>query len=158
MRAASILIVMILSAACDPNRVYEENQDIENRIWYVDSIPDFSFQISESQKEYDISLNIRNTRSYPFQNLYITYFLEDSTGNLLESELVNFQLFEAKSGKPLGKGGIGDVYDHRFPILNKYKFAGPGGYNLRLQQYMRRDSLPEIIAVGVRIDEHIEAN
>jgi gliding motility-associated lipoprotein GldH len=82
----------------------------------------------------------------------VRYSLKDSSGNVLQTDLVNGQLFESISGKPLGEG-LGDVFDHQFSILEEYTFPGTGNYHIELNQYMRRDTLPEILAVGVRVEK-----
>lgn len=154
MRSVFFLMGCLLAVtACDTNRVFERNKEFEDRIWNIDSIPSFQFEIEERQEKYDITLNIRNTLTYPFQNIYITYFLEDTTGRVLKKDLVNYQLFDGKTGEPLGEGGLGDVYDHRFLLLDNYSFPGAGTYSVRLEQFMRRDSLPEIISVGIRVNQ-----
>lgn len=158
MRFAVFFIMLLAFASCDADRVYEKNFQFDSRTWYVDSIPAFEFHIPADSEKYNISMNIRNTLTYPFQNIYITYFLEDTTGQVLETDLVNYQLFDARSGEPYGEGGLGDIYDHRFSLLEDYHFTEAGAYRIRLQQYMRRDSLPEIIAVGIRVDQNKNNN
>ena len=88
---------------------------------------------------------------YPFQNIYLQYYLEDSIGRLQSKELTNVQLFNAKTGIPLGSG-LGDLYDIEKPFLEKYKFESVGKYKLRIDQFMRKDSLPEIVSVGIRVE------
>lgn len=150
------LIVVVLGFwACDSNRVYEENIEMENKTWVADTTLNFQFQIDEREQAYNLYYNLRNSLSYPFQNIYVNYTLEDTLGNQLASELINKDLFHPKTGKPYGSG-LGDVFDHQFVILNNYQFENPGVYRLKLQQFMRRDSLPEVIAVGVRVEKSTE--
>lgn len=153
MRISGVFASIILLMACESESLYEKNQEFSNRIWHIDSIAEFQFEIPSDTQEYDISLNIRNTLSYSFQNLYIQYYLEDTLGQSLNSALTNYQLFDAKTGEPFGDGGVGDIYDHRFMLLENYRFPDKGIYRMKLQQYMRRDSLTEIVAVGIRVDE-----
>lgn len=142
----------MLISSCDQTRVYEKNLDFETRHWHQDTIPAFSFHIENPQETYNIFANVRNTLDYPFQNLYLYYQLSDSLGNEVLSELQNIMLFDPKTGKPLN-GGIGDIYDHQVTLLEDYSFPKNGGYILELQQYMRRDSLPEIVSIGVRVEK-----
>jgi gliding motility-associated lipoprotein GldH len=57
---------------------------------------------------------------------------------------------DAKSGKPLGSGSS-DTYDLQTLVMDNVRFSKPGIYKLKLTQYMRRDPLPHVLAVGVRI-------
>ena len=64
-------------------------------------------------------------------------------------------LFDAKTGKPSGKSGIGDLYDHRFLLLQNYQFPKPGKYKIVLEQFMRMDTLPGIVAIGIRVEKAV---
>lgn len=152
MKAYSGLFLIFLALfACDNNRVFEKNNELANKQWLADSAQTFSFTVPDSTASYNVYYNLRNSLSYPFRNIYIKYSLTDSSGNVMKTDLVNGDLFEAVSGKPLGSG-LGDVFDHHFPILSDYTFPGKGPFIIELKQYMRRDTLPEIVAVGIRVE------
>lgn len=148
----SIISIFYLSA-CDTNTVHQDNKDISS-YWLADSTANFRFDIEDQSTDYNLYFSVRNGVEFPHSNLYFKYFLKDSTGNTLESELVNFQLFHPKSGYPLGNG-IGDIFEHQYELLTKYTFEDAGEYELSFQQYMRYDSLPEILSVGYRIEKTI---
>lgn len=143
--------LVILITACDKDRVYEHNKDQAGAIWLADSIAHFDFIINDADDSYNILFNVRNGLQFPHSNIYIKYFLLDSLGHQIESELRNFELFHAKSGYPLGNGA-GDIFESQFLLLKNYSFADTGRYFINLQQYMRYDSLPEIYSVGVRVE------
>ena len=150
MRISLFFVLIALNLlSCDSNRLYEENIDIES-YWMADSLAAFNFDIEDKALDYNLFFSVRNGVEFPHSNLYFKYFLKDSLGNTLESELINFQLFNAKSGYPLGNG-IGDIFEHQYEVLTKYQFNHSGQYELSFQQYMRYDSLPEIYSVGFRI-------
>lgn len=148
-----IILLFLISGltACDSNRIYEENIDLENKTWIADSSVSFQFQIKNPENKYNLYYNLRNTISYPFQNIYVNYTLEDTLGNKIAGELINKDLFHPKTGKPYGDG-LGDIFDHQFPLLEDYQFEKAGAYRITLEQFMRRDSLPEILSVGVRVE------
>jgi gliding motility-associated lipoprotein GldH len=148
---SATLLILTLLTACDQPRVYEQNIDIANKIWIADSLLSFQFDPKDISKNYNLYFNIRNTAAYPFENIYVTYYLKDTLGNELKKKLINYNLFDPKTGKPFGSG-LGDVFDHQFLILENYKFERPGPYVFQLQQYMRRDSLPEIMSAGLRVE------
>ncbi|UII27808.1 gliding motility lipoprotein GldH [Fulvivirga maritima] len=158
-RIAFIIIIAFLGAlaACDENRIYEKNKTFENKEWLADSTQAFDFKIKDTTLTYNLYYNIRNTISYPFQNIYVQYTLKDSTDKELDSQLINNDLFDPKTGKPYGDG-LGDVFDHQFPILKNYSFDQAGKYTITLQQFMRRDTLPDIIATGIRLEKVTEDN
>lgn len=152
MRLVLVVVIFTFLISCDDARVYEENLDITNKIWIADSTKTFQFNIKDADMKYNLYFNLRNTVSYPYENIYVTYTLKDTLENQLKQELINFNLFDPKTGEPFGSG-LGDVFDHQLPILNNYKFDHTGPYVFQLQQYMRLDSLPEIISAGLRIEQ-----
>lgn len=153
----TMIVVGLLVAACgDDNRVYEKYVDFEDRHWLVAEKPEFEFEIQDTQARYDIIGNIRNEVSYPWSRIFVTYYLQDSTGTQLHKNLLGNYLFDAKSGKPLGTSGLGDIYDHQLVLLSNYQFAKPGKYTVRLEQFMRKDTLDGVLAVGLRVEKIVK--
>lgn len=146
-----IILVSLIFASCDSNRVYEDTADINNAYWLADSIKSFEFYIPDENRGYNISFSIRNGVEFPHSNIYVQYIISDSTNDALDEELRNFQLFHPKSGYPFGNGS-GNLFEHEFDLLIDYDFPYKGKYNISFQQYMRYDSLPEVFSVGVRVE------
>lgn len=144
-------MLLIIVSGCDQGRVFEGKKDFDDKYWVFNNPAEFEFEIEDEDKSYNILFNIRNTSKFQFQNIYIQYYLEDSVGRLLSRELKNIQLFNKITGVPLGKG-LGDILDIEKAVLEDYKFENPGLYRLRIDQFMRRDSLPEILSVGLRVE------
>ena len=158
MRKVSLVLLAALAiflSACDKKRIYEKNFDFENRYWLVKDQPEFEFSINDAAVRYNLYCDIRNEVSYPKTNLYLTYYLRDST-TLLQKKLISNLLFDEKTGQPFGTSGLGDVYDHRVPLLTGYTFKHPGKYTITLEQFMRLDTLRGILAVGIRVEKVVE--
>jgi gliding motility-associated lipoprotein GldH len=154
-----IFTFFILAAglsACDGNRVYDQVIDFEDRQWRVTDQPVFEFNIPDTAIHYDLYCNLRNSVSYPYSRLFINYYLEDSTGTVLQKKMTHVFLFDSQTGKPQGSSGLGDIYDHRIPLLNKHHFPYSGKYKMKLEQYMRTDSLQGVLAVGLRVEKNLE--
>jgi gliding motility-associated lipoprotein GldH len=64
-------------------------------------------------------------------------------------------LLDPKTGEPKGSG-TGDIFDIQVLALPNQRFAKPGEYTLTLEQYMRQDQLPGLMAMGVRVAKHEE--
>jgi gliding motility-associated lipoprotein GldH len=54
-------------------------------------------------------------------------------------------------GKWFGEG-LGDIWDYRTLIQENAYFTEPGSYTFSLEQSMRQDPLPGIMAVGLRVE------
>jgi gliding motility-associated lipoprotein GldH len=78
--------------------------------------------------------------------------LVDASGKVLWNKLLDTNLLDAKTGKPYGTG-IGDMYDHEIPLLKQYQFATQGLYTLKFKHQMRNDTLPDVMAIGVKVLE-----
>jgi gliding motility-associated lipoprotein GldH len=148
-----VLILAIFFVACDESRVYEQNHDFEDRLWPAAEKPEFEFEVKDTLVNYNLYCDIRNSIAFPYTRLFVHYYLEDSTGALLQKKLTSTYLFDQNSGKPLGTSGLGDIYDHRTPILNNYHFPYSGKYRIRFEQYMRIDTIPGILATGLRVEK-----
>jgi gliding motility-associated lipoprotein GldH len=153
MRSAIALIVFaVLLSGCDTARVFEDNKDFEKRGWAVADTVAFEFSVTDAAMPYNLLYNIRNSLDYPYSRIFVNYTLEDSTHNVLATKLVGNYLFDVKTGEPQGNSGLGDIYDHRFPLLENRPLP-PGKYFVRLQQYMRTDTLHGILAAGIRLEK-----
>jgi len=112
---------------------------------------EFEFVLPGPDQRCNLYYSIRHSNEYPFQNLYLQYYLEDSTGNLLSKNLDNIQLFEPVTGIPIGDG-LGDIFVLKKVFLENYAFKNPGLYRLRVDHFMRMDTLPEILSIGIRVE------
>lgn len=154
MRVVGILFfLVVIMMSCDDKRVYEEYVDFEERYWLVNEKPEFEFVIEDPRLKYNIYSNVRNSVSYPWSRLFLTYYLQDSTGAALKKEMITNYLFEGASGKPLGSSGLGDIYDHQFLLLKDYRFSKAGKYKVKFEQLMRTDTLEGMLAVGLRVEK-----
>lgn len=145
-------LALILAACGNPDVLLEENTDFETRSWRIADTLRFEFQIKDIAPTYSIDYMVRNSLEYPYARLFVAYQLTDSTGLLISEKLVSNYLFHEKTGEPFGSSGLGDVYDHRFSLLDNYRFARNGRFQLQLVQQMRMDTLPGIMAVGARVE------
>jgi gliding motility-associated lipoprotein GldH len=151
-----VFIFLAVLMSCNGNRVFEKNIKMKDRIWDISQPAVFRFSIENMHDPYDFYFNLRNSILYPYQNIYLNYSLSDTLGNVFKTDLVNIKLFNPKTGEPLGNG-LGDIFDHQYKVIDHYQFNNPGVYQMRIGHYMRLDSLPEIMSVGLRIDR-VEEN
>ena len=142
-----------LLTACDPNRVFEQNTDFATSSWDVQQKPAFTFAIEDTAARYDIYFNVRHASAYGYYNLYVKHTLTGPAGAVGPPLLHQMLLMDAKTGEPKGSG-TGDIYDMQLLALPRQRFAAPGNYTLTLEQYMRQDQLPGLMAVGIRVARH----
>lgn len=145
-----IVAVSIILAGCRSNTVFEGVEDFDDRVWPSAQAVRFEFEIEDAASEYDMSFHIRYTNKYPFQNIYIQHYLEDSTGDLLQENLNNILLFDPVTGIPVGSG-LGDINTVEKVFAENVRFGHAGTYRVRVDHFMRMDSLPEVVSAGYSI-------
>ena len=144
---------LLVLASCDPSRVFEKNIDFPSNSWDVQRKPAFTFTIADTAARYDVYFDVRNASVYPFYNLYMKATLMGPGGRVGAPLLHQMLLMDPKTGEPRGSG-TGDIYDHQILALPRQRFAQPGSYTLTLEQFMRQDQLPGLMAVGVRVAKY----
>ena len=149
----SFFIILILLSGCDSQRVFEDNTEFRERNWKINEPVQFEFQISDVSIKYNVLMNIRNSLDYPYARIFVNYDLRKLDSTSLSKKMVAEYLFDQKTGKPFGTSGIGDIYDHQFLILKNYSFEKAGTYKMKFNQFMRLDTIPGILAVGIRVEK-----
>jgi len=152
MRRFLVLMPLLVLFSCDLSRVYEQQVDFPEKAWMVVDKPQFDFDIKDHTQNYNLYYTVRNSLDFPFSRLFVDYALTDSSNNQLRKDLLSSYLFDQKSGEPFGNSSIGDLFDHRFPIVTNYHFDKPGRYSITLEQFNRLDTLQGILAVGIRVE------
>lgn len=145
-----LFCLILLIYSCDSRGLFEDDQSFDSKSWHMDNMPSFTFEIEDTAPK-DIFLKLRNDLNYPYQNIYITYYLLNAQGEEVATELVNIPLFDDVTGKPEGKGN--SIYQSSMLVLENYSFPSAGEYTFKLAQYMRSESLDGMQSVGVRVEE-----
>jgi gliding motility-associated lipoprotein GldH len=143
---------LLCLTACTGRTIHEESRVFPTGSWQVDSLQVFKWNINQTAGQYDLYFQLRSGAKYAYCNLYTHYALLNSKGDTIEQRYVEHHLYDCKTGKPLGKG-IGDYYEHEFLLLENYPLSDTGTYAVAIRQYMRKDTLANIVAVGVRVEK-----
>lgn len=134
--------------SCSSDRVFEEYQGMEPLHWDISDTVTFELYPQEPQQVV-ATIGIRYNENYEFHNLYVKYLMKDSLGQSLVDSLININLFDSKTGKPLGKG-FGNVFT-KYDTLPLSDVGSHGNVRVQFLQFMRRDRLEGIEAVGLKV-------
>ena len=153
-----ILLLTLLMVSCSERKLIEDYQPLPDNQWRAADVRSFKFEIDDPAVGYDFYFTVKNGLDYPFHNLYIDYKLyaiEGTSDSLITTDLTEFLLFDAKTGVPKGSGNSG-WYSHEFLLLSNHRFAKAGSFEIRFQQYMRKDELKAVASVGFAMARHQE--
>ena len=111
----------------------------------------FDFEIKDTSGFYNISVVLRHTDAYRYNNIWLNI-----TGTQGKDTLVKMPHLEL----PLGsdeKGwegtGMDDIWEVRKPISNgPVQFKKKGVYHFTVSQIMRENPLANVMSVGVRVE------
>ena len=146
--AGILLIVGIVS--CDRKRVFEAYKTLDNNGWNKDSVVIFDVALSDTIRNHNLYVNIRNKGTYPYSNLWLFLSVGSPDGKMI-TDTVEFSLAEA-SGRWKGSG-IGDLHDNQILYKSSVYFPHKGNYTFHIKQGMRDNVLPGIRDIGFRIEK-----
>ncbi|MFB0924822.1 MAG: gliding motility lipoprotein GldH [Vicingaceae bacterium] len=144
-------LLVVLTSSCDSNKIFEEYIEVENANWKKENIASFEFNAKDTTTAHNLYINVRNTGTYSYSNLYLFVTMQGPSGGLLK-DTVNCILADNR-GKWLGSG-VGDLWDLRIPYVGGFKFAQSGNYIVTLEQAMRAEGgLDGITDIGLRVEK-----
>jgi gliding motility-associated lipoprotein GldH len=147
------ILVLLLTAisvafSCTHNTFYQKSDSMPNEIWHKDSALVYRITISDSSQFYNFYFDIRNTVSYPYQNLFI-FFTSQFPDSTMFTDTLNCNLFDAY-GRWTGSGS-GRIKENRFTFKSKVCFPQTGDYIFTSQHAMRDTHLIGISNFGITL-------
>ena len=103
------LIFSIVLVSCDSNRVFDEYKSVPNK-WHKDSIISFYFTPPDSTENYNLFVNLRNTNTYKYNNLFLIVEMVYPHGKTIKDTL-EYRMADP-TGKLLGTG-LTDVKENK---------------------------------------------
>lgn len=148
-----ILAISSVLSGCMPSPYYQKTYALPGHEWNYNFRPGFKFEIKDTTALYHLYFIIRHTEAYPFSNIWICIYTKQPGDTVLEKSRIEIPLAET-SGKWLGRG-MGEIWEQRMPITRDDQpmiFSKPGMYEITFEQNMRENPLPEILDVGLRME------
>ncbi|RXQ92944.1 gliding motility lipoprotein GldH [Ancylomarina salipaludis] len=142
--------LILISSACQDNRLYENYIDIPNHKWNKEHIARFEVEITDSIQLHNIYIDIRNTGRYPYSNLWLFIKQTNPEGTVSEDK---FECHLASDAGEWYGSGFGNIFDLQVLYKPAVLFSKPGLYTFEMVQGMRDDNLPGIVNIGLKIDK-----
>ena len=145
---------LLLLAACQPSPQYQEHFTVPKNAWSADFKPECRFTITDTAAAYQLFFLIRHTDAYAFSNIWIMLETQSPGDSVYHKMRVEVPL-SASTGQWLGRG-MGEIWEQRVAINTAATpafFGKKGNYVIRMSHDMRKNPLPEIMQVGLRIEK-----
>jgi gliding motility-associated lipoprotein GldH len=141
------MLVSVL--ACQEDKpIFEQSYGLEKGSWSWEEEVSFTFPSPDTNKKYNLYLEVENHKDYEFQNLYckvVTQF-PDSTKT---EQILSFDLFTSK-GLQNGKCNK-DLCTVQFVMQEDFMFEKEGMYTLTFQQHMRNPIQENLHKITLRL-------
>lgn len=150
----AVIVVWLSFAACRSSPQYQDHVTIPKNAWTYSFKPEFHFTITDTAAPYQLFFLIRHTDAYPFSNIWIQLETQAPGSKTFQKMRVEVPL-AASTGQWLGRG-MGEIWEQRVPINNVSTpavFQKKGDYTIRLSHDMRKNPLPDVMQVGLRIEK-----
>lgn len=153
MRSLVLLFVVCIGLiSCNKGVVFDDVVSMPKSGWSDDSLAVFRVDISESTKNYDMWIQVRNDNTYAYANLWLFIDVISASDGVMVRDTLDCVLAHPY-GEWLG-GGWGSLYTVDCPYRLNTKFATEGKYTFRISHGMRDESIIGIKSIGLRIKEN----
>ena len=152
----ALFLTVVMLVSCESNTVFSESQAMDGH-WGADEVVQFKLPQLDSLKKYNLFLNIRNTKEYRYNNLFLivnmTFPHGKTVTDTLEYRMAN------PDGSWMGQG-IGNIKENKLWYKENVQFFEEGIYTVDIAQAMRNNGdvegvtkLEGITDVGFSIEE-----
>jgi gliding motility-associated lipoprotein GldH len=146
----TLIGLVAITASCIKNDVYFQYHAVNETGWNKDSLYKFDVSIDDTSALYNVYVNVRNTKEYPYQNLWL-FLQKMNPDSSMVKDSIECYLADQR-GKWLGSG-MGSILE--MPILYQQgvRFEHKGIYQFGIVQGMRDNVLVGISDIGIRVEK-----
>ncbi|RZJ36316.1 MAG: gliding motility lipoprotein GldH [Chryseobacterium sp.] len=143
-----VVFVLLLSVVSCQNADEKVLVNAVDNQWKKNNAQTFSFDINDAQNLKNMMFVVRNNNNYPYSNLRLIASVEHNKKKI-STDTLNYILAKP-NGEWIGTG-FGDTKEIVFHYKLNYKFPKNGKYSVKVVQAMRRNVLPGIEDIGIKI-------
>jgi len=143
-----VVFVLLLSLVSCQNADEKILVNAVDNQWKKNNAQTFSFDINDAQNLKNMMFVVRNNNNYPYSNLRLIASVEHNKKKI-STDTLNYVLAKP-NGEWIGTG-FGDTKEIVFQYKLNYKFPKNGKYSVKVVQAMRRNVLPGIEDIGIKI-------
>lgn len=146
----SLFVLLIFFTGCKQNtQVYMHELDGK---WISKDRQVYAFEIKDAQNPKNIIFVVRNNNDYPYSNIRFFSRLYDDPRKINSTvDTLNYMMAKP-NGEWLGSG-FGDTKEIWLMYKKSYTFPRNGKYYIDVTQAMRKQNLPGIEDLGIKIEQ-----
>lgn len=151
-------VLILLLSSCISSPYYQKEYTIPGNKWDYDNLPTFKFEITDTNSLYNLQFLVRHTEAYPYSNIWLMIYTKEPGDTTFRKTRIEIPLAEP-GGKWLGRG-MGEIWEHRMPISHEgdtVMLRKAGMWEIKLGHNMRINPLPEVMQVGLRVEERTKS-
>jgi gliding motility-associated lipoprotein GldH len=148
--ALFFILSAVLATGCGPSYIFSEKKEISGGVWTYAQPLSFTFQIADTTSRYNLWLDVAARPEFAWENIYTRIYTEFPDGRK-KDQLQSFAIFDSH-GQVLGDKK-GDDYVQQIALQQNAFFDKAGPYTIRMEQYMRTDSVPGIAYFSLHIEK-----
>ena len=145
-----LVISTIFLSSCGDLPLASNSIEIDSDGWNSIDSTSFEWEVVDLDLRYNAFIDIRHNADYPYSNLYL--YLDFTFPNGKQRRDTLACILADERGRWYGSG-IGDFFDYRVPFRVDFEFRINGNYRLNVVHGMRRNPLPGITDLGLRIEK-----
>lgn len=143
-----MLAGLFLFSCSQPTLVNKQYQIPEEGWTYSDTLG-WTFDVTDTLQIYNILLTVEHDRDFAYQNCYVKFYTLFPGGESID-QIVSLDM-QSPSGKWYGTCGNETCF-FSIPIQENAFFNQIGQHQIRMEQYMRQDSLSGIHSVTLAVE------
>lgn len=147
LKVSAVFIVALSLASCKNADETVVVKDIDNK-WDKNNTQKLEFNINDSGNQKNLIFIVRNNNDYPYSNIRLIASIEQDK-KVISTDTLNYVLAKP-NGEWLGTG-FGETKETLFQYKLNYRFPKNGSYSVKVNQAMRRNILPGIEDIGIKI-------
>ncbi len=145
----ALLLPILFFSSCGKQPVFHEYKLINTGSWSSDSSYVFNVAINNTAVLYDLSVGVRHTGDYPYQNLWL--FVKQTTPDHEITYDTIFCTMADYTGKWYGAGN-GSIYTLQVPLYKHFHYDKTGTYQYSIVHGMRDDILKGMNGIGLKLE------
>lgn len=120
-----------------------------NGAWNMKAEQKFLIEIDDAQNLKNIIFVVRNNNDYPYSNIRFIVNFSNLKNKKMQTDTLNY-ILARPNGEWMGTG-FGSTKEILFQYKTDYKFPENGTYEIGIMQAMRKNTLPGIEDIGIKI-------